>query len=169
MARKMLEERTGWRYEFSKNEKFEYDLVVIEWDEEPEDPTDKRVLGYVEIERSRGEKPTHWKTGDIPDCWTLISFLKRKIYQHHGWWGEVIPEHDRTVYLKFNHDMTNCFAAPIEAVHADGWETWRSDGSYLGSTHALELDDPRISHGIDECVAFIMVYLRTKAEVSADE
>ena len=160
--RKILERHTDWQFEFTKNDKFAYDLRITEWDDEPASDTDNRVLGYVELERARKDKPSSWITGDIPDSWVFLSFLKRKVrrFDHatQSWRG-IKEEYDRTVYLKFNHALDNCFAASIESIHRYGQPTPRSDGSRTGSYLSLDMDHADVHYGIDGCVTFIEDYM----------
>jgi hypothetical protein len=160
--RKILENHTDWQFEFTKNDKFAYDLRITEWDDEPASDSDNRVLGYVELERARKDKPTSWITGDIPDSWVFLSFLKRKVrrFDHNTQsWRGIKQDYDRTVYLKFNHALDNCFAAPIESIYLHGETTPYSDGSRTGSYLSLEMDHPDVHYGIDECVSFVEDYM----------
>jgi hypothetical protein len=160
--RKQLEAHTGWQFEFRKHEKYQYDLSIMKWADTPTDCDDNEVLGYVELERSRGDKECSWISGDIPDSWVFISFLKRKVNQFDtktDTWGVVKENYGETVYLKFNHKMDNCFAAPIEAIYEDGETTPRSDGTRNNTYLSLEIDHPEIRYGINDCVSFIESYL----------
>lgn len=160
--RKILEAHTDWQFEFTKNSKFEYDLRITQWDDEPDSEDDNRVLGYVELERARKDKPKSWITGDIPDSWVFLSFLKRKVRQFdkvtQSWRG-IKEDYDRTVYLKFNHALDNCFVAPIESIYHDGQKTKLSDGSRTNSYLALDMDHPHVRYGVAECVSFVEEFM----------
>jgi len=163
--RKTLEAHTAWQFEFTKNDQYAYDLRITEWDRRPRTPDDNQTLGFVELERSRRDKSKSWITGDIPDSWPFLSFLKRKVrkYDHQrGNWRGLKDDHQRTVYLKFNHAMDNCFAAPVEAIHRDGSETKHSDGSYNNSYLSLDEHHPDVYVGVEDCVAFIEEYLHNR-------
>lgn len=169
--RKTLEAHTDWQFEFTKNDKFAYDLKITEWAEEPRSDGDKTVIGYVELERSRADKQHSWITGGIPDGWYYLSFLQRKVrefdYRMRRWDG-LKDDYDRTVYLKFNHALDNCFAAPIAAIHRDGTQTKRSDGTPENTYLALDQGHPEVHVGIEECVGFIERYLTRKDPSQSD-
>lgn len=164
-VRSILEERTNWNIEFTKNDKFEYDLRITRWDEEPKSPTDNKVIGFVEVERSRCDKKYSWVSGEIPDSWLFLSFLQRKVrkydYQRQSW-GGLKPDFDRTIYLKFNHELDNCFAASIESIEQDGERTKWSDGTPENTYLSLDKDHADVRHGIDDCATFIRDYLTQK-------
>lgn len=160
--RKVLEKHTTWEFEFSKNGQYKYDLAITKWDNEPRNHDDNEVVGYVELERSRKDKEHSWVTGGIPDSWYFLSFLQRKVrsYDHRREsWGGVLDNYDQTVYLKFNHALDNCFAAPIETIYRDGETTPRSTGSYNDTYLKLETDHSEVRFGVDSCVNFIEDYL----------
>jgi len=162
--RKILEESTEWCFEFTKNERYDYDLHITEWDNEPNTPDDNRTLGYVELERA-DNKQRSWQTGNFPDSWVYYSFLERKVreYNHrHKRWEGLKDEYQRTVYLKFNHALDNCFAAPITAIYRDGELTKRSDGSYNNTYRKLDFGHPDVAEGLDDCVEFIEKHLSSR-------
>lgn len=162
--RRQIESSTDWRFAFQKNIKYRYDLTVTRWADEPEDRTDSELAGYIELERSRKDREHSWVSGSIPDSWYFYSFLKRKVNQFNKEtqsWGTVKPHFDQTVYLKFNHRLGNCFAAPVKAIHEDGNHTPWSDGTKENTYLSLELDDDRVRTGIDECAAFIEEFFDT--------
>lgn len=160
--RKVLEKHTDWKFEFTKNDQYKYDLTIYEWGNEPQTREDQSVLGYVELERCRCDKDTSWVMGTIPDSWYYLSFLQRKVrefnWETHTWAG-LKEDYDRTIYLKFNHAMTNCFAAPIEVIHRDGVNTKRSDGGYNSTYLKLDKDHPEVEYGIETCVSLIKDHL----------
>lgn len=161
-VRKVLEKNTEWNFVFNKNTDYQYDLAITEWGDKPTEQSDKEIIGYVELERSRRDKKHSWVTGDIPDSWYYLSFLQRKVrgYDHRrNCWQGLKQDYDRTVYLKFNHALDNCFSAPIEAIHLDGKPTKMSDGSYNNSYLKLNTDHPDVRVGVENSVAFIQEYL----------
>jgi len=169
--RKVLEAQTKWSFEFTKNDKFAYDLRITQWDEQPQSPTDNDVIGYVELERSRRDKKHSWVTGELPDSWYFLSFLQRKVRDYdyqRGSWGSLKSDFDRTIYLKFNHALDNCFAAPVATIHQDGKQTKWSDGTPKNTYLALDKDHPDVRHGIDDCVEFIQNYFTRKDPGQAD-
>jgi len=169
--RKVLEAQTDWQFEFTKNDKFAYDLKIRQWSDEPQSNEDRDVIGYVELERSRADKDKSWITGDVPGGWYYLSFLQRKVrkfdYQTRRWCG-LKDGYDRTVYLKFNHALDNCFAAPIPAIHRDGERTKRSDGTPENTYLALDQDHNEVRVGPAECVEFIEQYLSRKEPSQTD-
>lgn len=167
--RKRLEAETGWRYEFTKGAKYGYDLKLYRWTDAPDGPDDRHLFGYVELERADG-----WRTGDIPDGWDYYSFLRRKVNEFNGVgrWGETKENADRAVYLKFNRELDNCFVVPISAIDLRGEETKRSDGRRQNTYLKLDFDDPTVTLGVDDAVAYIKRYLGSKlptAEVDDDD
>lgn len=169
--RKTLEAHTDWKFEFTKNDKYAYDLEVTGWADPPQSDTDNKVIGYVELERSRKDNQHSWITGDIPESWYYLSFLQRKVreydYRLRKWRG-LKDNYHQTVYLKFNHALDNCFAAPITAIHRDGNQTKRSDGSPQNTYLALSSGHPEVHIGIRDCVSFIERYLTRKDPSQAD-
>jgi len=160
--RKVLEQHTEWNFVFNKNTEYQYDLAITEWGSEPTDHSDNEVIGYVELERSRRDKKHSWVTGEIPNTWYYLSFLQRKVrdYDHRrNCWQGLKDDYNRTVYLKFNHALDNCFSAPIEAIHLDGEATKMSDGSYNNTYLKLDSDHPDVRHGVKDSVEFIQKYL----------
>lgn len=160
--RKVLEKHTDWQFEFTKNDKFDYDLRITEWNDEPEGPSDNRILGYVELERSRRDKECSWITGDIPDSWYFYSFLERKVLNYDRvmqTWDGLKEHYNRTVYLKFNHALDNCFAAPITAIYRDGTRTKRSDGTRTNTYRKLRFGHPEVAVGIQDSIELIESHL----------
>lgn len=163
--RKILERETDWQFEFTKNDQYQYDLAITQWEDNPSSPEDNDVVGYVELERARRDKAKSWITGDIPDGWYYLSFLQRKVRSYdrtRGTWEGLRDDYRRTVYLKFNHAMDNCFAAPIESIHRDGSRTKASDGGYNSTYLKLDEDHADVRYGISDCVAFVKEYLTDK-------
>lgn len=157
--RKKLEQNTNWDFEFTKNDKYQYDMRLYRWSSNPSSPDDREVFGYIELERAR---KTGWCTGDVPDNWVYITFLERKIRDYdykRGAWDGLKDDYQRTVYLKFNHALDNCFVAPIASVHRDGNQTKRSTGSPTDTYRALPFDHPDVQFGIGNAVEFIEDYL----------
>jgi len=169
--RKVLEKHTDWDFEFTKNDQYQYDLTIYQWDDDPQTRDDQKVIGYVELERCRRDRDKSWVMGAVPDNWYYLSFLQRKV-RDYDWraerWTGLKDDYDRTVYLKFNHAMTNCFAAPIEAIHRDGTNTKRSDGGYNSTYLKLEKDHPEVEYGIKSCVGFIKGYLTRREPGQTD-
>jgi len=160
--RKTLEAHTDWHFEFTKNDQYAYDLRITEWHRRPRSPDDNQTLGFVELERSRADKEHSWITGDIPESWKFYSFLMRKVRKwnrRNRRFDGLKDEFRRTVYLKFNHAMDNCFAASIADIHQNGQKTPYSDGTKDNTYLALDLDDPAVRVGVEDCVSFIESYL----------
>jgi hypothetical protein len=160
--RKILEAHTNWQFEFTKNDQYAYDLRITEWDSQPRSPDDNRTLGFVELERSRSDKDDSWVTGEIPDSWYFYSFLMRKVRKwnpHTQRFGGLKDEFRRTIYLKFNHAMDNCFAAAVADIYHHGQRTPWSDGTKENTYLKLDLSNPAVTVGIEESVGFIESYL----------
>lgn len=159
--RKVLEQHTDWRFEFTKNDKHAYDIRITEWDEDAAGPDDNQVLGYVELERA--SDGSDWLTGAVPEEeWVYYSFLKRKVHQFNyknEIWDGLKENYERTIYVKFNHAIDNCFAAAVTTIHQDGYETKYSDGSPENSYIALNLGHPGVHTGISDSMEFIEQYL----------
>jgi len=166
--RKLLEEETEWRYEFTKGAKYGYDLKLYRWTGSPDGPSDRHLFGYIELERSRGDSEKSWVTGDIPAGWPYYSFLRRKVHKFNGVgnWGALKPNAERAVYLKFNREMNNCFVAPVTAIDRWGEETKRSDGTRSNTYLKLRFDHPTVTVGTDEAVNYIQRYLGSKLPVN---
>jgi len=163
--RTMLEESTSWRWEFQKETTYGYDLKAYLWDDQPAGPDDREHLGFVELERAQS-----WESGEVPDSWVYLSFLKRKVHQFDydlGRWTGKKEQAGEAVYLKFNRTMDNCFCAPVPAIARDGSLTKRSDGSPKNSFLALDFDHSKVRFGIEESVAFLREWLRDGGEHSA--
>jgi hypothetical protein len=159
-VRKILEENTNWTFEFTKNSKYAPDLQLHDWGDEPSEPADRNLTGFVEIERTSEE--SDWQTGDIPDNWNTVNFLKRKVLQwdrQNEEWGGLKPGFGQTVYLKFNHRFDNCFAASLERILHDGTEYTHRGGGKNWEFYRLHPDHGSVSYGIHDCVKFIEDYL----------
>jgi len=159
--RKVLEEYTDWEFEFNKNgDKYEYDIKFYRWEDDGTGDLEKVHYGFVELERAR-----KWRTGDIPDNWTYYSFLERKVRDYDralGKWTGPKQNYQRTVYLKFNQLLDNCFAAPVVKIYNLGDRTKRSDGSYNNTYRKLGFDNDAVVTGIEDSVEFIDQFLCNK-------
>jgi len=158
-VRGILEERTDWNFEFTKNSKYAPDLQLHNWGDEPTQPDDRDLTGYIEIEVTHTE--SDWQTGAVPDSWPEIRFLKRKIRQYdydRRSWGALKQTARQTVYLKFNHELDNCFAAPVERVYYDGYEKSWDGGGPSWEFFCLPPTHDSITYGIHDCVRFIEDY-----------
>ncbi|AFH22639.1 hypothetical protein OSG_eHP31_00135 [environmental Halophage eHP-31] len=162
--RKKLEAGSDWRYEFTKQTKYGYDLELYRWSESADAPDDRRLFGYIELERASIEKSScPWVTGTLPDGWVYLSFLKRKVHQWDWDIGRFVddlkPNARRAMYLKFNHSMDNCFIAPITTIARDGSLTKKSDGTRTNTYLSLDPSHPEVRIGVDESISFIEEYL----------
>jgi len=159
-----LESGSGWQYEFTKQTKYGYDLELYRWPESPDKPDDRELFGYVELERASIDKSScPWVTGDLPDRWVYLSFLKRKVYKwdwnSRRFTDELKPNAHRALYLKFNHSMDNCFIAPISTIARDGTLTKKSDGSRTNTYLSLNASHPEVRVGVSESIEFIEEHL----------
>lgn len=164
--RGILESRTDWSYEFTKNSKYDYDLQLFRWNRPPEGPEDRILAGYVEIERTN--KRSDWQSGDIPDYWPELRFLRRKIDDGHPpTWGGPKEDFDKTLYLKFNYEIDNCFVAAISDIREHGETTQWPDNepeTRKNTYYALPKDSEVISFGIDTAILHIQKYLGSTAD-----
>lgn len=156
-----LHARTPYWIRFEQNDQYKTDLVAYGYEEGSRSVDDRVKIGYVELERARGDG---WNSGEIPTHWYSVSFLKRKIYDYDRAKREWLPcpktgQYKNTVYLKFNHEMDNCFAAPVRAVWLDSDPSDRSDGTYKNTFRELDFDHPSIRYGVDDSFEFIAEYL----------
>jgi len=165
--RGILESRTDWSYEFTKNSKYEYDLELFRWRDPPQGPEDRQLAGYVEIERAN--ENSDWQSGDIPDHWPELRFCRRKIDNGRPpVWGGPKQNSERTIYLKFNYEVDNCFAAPIPHIRSRGETTyWPSNERTRNSAfYALPPDADIISVGMSECVSLISEFLTLNKKIT---
>lgn len=176
-VRNILEERTDWQYEFTKNGRYDYDLVLFDWGDSPRDDESRELIGYVEIEVANED--SDWQSGEFPSHWDSTNLLARKVYstERRGAqlsWGRPKSDYWRTVYLKFNHCINNCFAIAIDdahrAVQYDDGEinTWYQNSPRNWTFLELNPDDDRITYGVDESVEFITNHLSTVASVGRE-
>lgn len=162
--RKKLEAGSDWRYEFTKQTKYGYDLELYRWPPSSDAPDDRELFGYIELERASIDKSScPWVTGDLPDAWVYLSFLKRKVYQWDwdtGRFTEELKQNARrALYLKFNHSMDNCFVAPISVIAKDGSLTKKSDGSRTNTYLSLDVSHSEVRTGVNESIEFAEEYL----------
>lgn len=177
--RKKLESRTDWRFEFTKQTKYGYDLELYRWPDDSDTPSDRELVGYFELERADDAAQKSWVTGPVPkDDWFAYTFLKRKLYQRRVGdgicrkegcshrvvkWGNPKPETHMAVFLKFNHNLDNCFAVPLRTVVREGEQTPKSiECDPANSYRSLPLDHPKVREGIDNVVDFIDEYLTNR-------
>lgn len=158
--RNILEEHTNWAFEFTKNSKYAPDLQLHDWGDNPTGPESRELTGFVEIERA--SEQSDWQTGELPDNWNTVNFLKRKVlrfdYDRKQWDG-LKEGFSQTVYLKFNHQMDNCVAASLERIIHDGSEFSIYGGGPKWEFYRLHPDASAIRFGIHDCVQFIEDHL----------
>ena len=111
ILRKKLENLTNWEIEFNQNynNPYEYDLQCYKHITIPtEIGFKKKLLGYVEVEHS-----ISWLEYDFPDTFDY-TFLKRKVYEwdYHikRWTKQPKKDFEKTIYVRVNHDYTNCIS-----------------------------------------------------------
>jgi len=162
-VRQILEEKTDWAYEFTKNDKYDVDMQLFDWGDPPVHAESRSLVGYVEIEVASDE--SDWQSGSFPSHWGHVSFLKRKIRHwnyRRGRWGGLRPKARQTVYLKFNNDLDNCFTAPVERVYHDyQYEKTRAGQRPPSRTQdvlCLHPDHDSITWGVHESIKAIEAY-----------
>lgn len=171
--RQILETRTNWQYEFTKNSRYDYDLQLFNWGQTPRDDESRELIGYVEIEVANED--SDWQTGALPESWNTVNLLARKVYEYNGraaspQWGGPKEDYWRTIYLKFNHQLDNCFAVAVDdahrAVQYRGGQlmTLYDDNPRNWTFLKLDPEDESITYGIDACVQFITDHLTQIAE-----
>lgn len=155
--RKILETHTKYNYIFDKNtDKYGYDIKSYRYTISDNGDYYKDFLGFIEIERS-----LRWKTFDIPSNWHHISFLKRKIFQadkENRCFLTTPKFNEKTFYLKFNRDLTNCFIQSMNYIIKHGQESPRNGKNKKLSWYYdnyLELDLDEVIYGIVNCLKFI--------------
>jgi hypothetical protein len=161
--RNVLEDHTDWRYEFTKNSKYEYDLQLFQWSDPPRNPDDRKLMGYVEIERT--SRSSDWQSGDLPSHWPELRFCRRKIDTGRPpSWKAPKDNYAQTIYLKFNHSIDNCFAAPLPWIRTYGESVYWPDNKRTRESafYALPRDSDHIKHGINNCIKLIKEYLTTQ-------
>jgi len=174
VIRGIIEQQTDWQYEFTKNSKYGYDLQLFDWGAQPDGPSDRELIGFVEIEVTN--ENSAWQTGAFPDSWSTTNVLARKVYQYDKYareFGALKDDAWRTVYLKFNHEIDNCFAIPIDevdrAVEHRGAKvnTWRKDRRHKKRNWTfveLPPSDEQLVYGIGDAVELIVNHLSHVAE-----
>jgi len=158
-VRGILEEHTDWQFEFTKNSKYAPDLQLHNWGDRPDSPDDRDLTGYIEVEVTNED--SDWQSGPLPDHWPEIRFCKRKIRDRDydtGTWGPLKDTARQTVYLKFNHELDNCFAASIERIYHDGYQTELYEGGPRWQFYCLHPEHDSLTYGIRDCVEFIEQY-----------
>jgi len=162
-VRQILEEKTDWAYEFTKNDKYDVDMQLFDWGDPPVHAESRSLVGYVEIEVASDE--SDWQSGSFPSHWGHVSFLKRKIrhWNHRrDRWGGLRSKARQTMYLKFNNDLDNCFTAPVERVHHDyQYEKTRAGQRPPSRTQdvlCLHPDHDSITWGVHESIKAIEAY-----------
>jgi len=156
-ARKIIEKHSDYHYVFDKNEdKYGFDLAVFKY-KINKGEFKKNKIGYVEIERAVG-----WKTFGIPKNWYCVSFLKRKLYNYNfkeGTWGNPKSDSHKTIYLKFNHPMSNCFCHNMIYIIRNGKNSERNDNKNSYNNSFIELEKELVYWGIKNCVNYVVQYL----------
>lgn len=156
-ARKIIEKYSDYHYVFDKNEdKYGFDLIVFKY-EINKGEFKKNKMGYIEIECA-----TTWKTFKIPQNWYCVSFLKRKLYNYNfkeKVWGLPKPNLYKTIYLKFNQPMTNCFCQNMIYIIRNGQDSRRNDDINSYNNSFIELEKKSVYWGVKNCVNYIVKYL----------
>jgi hypothetical protein len=162
-VRQILEEKTDWAYEFTKNDKYDVDMQLFDWGDPPVHAESRSLVGYVEIEVASDE--SDWQSGSFPSHWGHVSFLKRKIrhWNHRrDRWDGLRSKARQTMYLKFNNDLDNCFTAPVERVYHDyQYEKTRAGQRPPSRTQdvlCLHPDHDSITWGVHESIKAIEAY-----------
>lgn len=175
--RKVLEANSDYKFEFTKNpDKKDTDIKFYKWEFDGVDWI-KQHYGYIELERadswvvdnSLNTQPGQsieftalfpddwvWSGGEVPNC----TFLKRKIYEFDWERGRFTdtpkPNYQRTVYIKFDNSIQECFAAPIIGLLNHATTTPRSDDTqYNGSQVVLPADHSEVYVGLDNVMVFL--------------
>jgi len=74
--RKLLERMTPYWVEFSKNDRYDYDLECHQWSASGAE-YEKSLMGFVELEHADS-----WDGDDLPENWIYFSALRRKVHQY---------------------------------------------------------------------------------------
>lgn len=165
--RKILEKNTDWHIEFNENydNPYEYDLSYFYHKENTKTETgyEKQFRGYIELEVHH-----NWKTKSIPSYWREPSFLKRKCYkwdyENNKWSNEHKNNYDKTVYLKFNNNLTYCFVLSIPNIIEKGHIIdYRGDPDDYHEAF-IGVDKDKIYWGIDNCIEYINNFMEEKMD-----
>lgn len=158
-VRQKLQMQTGYKWLIDKNDDpYDYDLKAWRYHIEKDGYYEKLFMGFIEIEIGVG-----WNQHEWPAYYPEVSFLKRKIYKFHypsKTWTGIKDNADKTFYLKFNANLTNCFCQLISEVASTGTLSKRSasinndtKSIYNHSFIAMKKND--VVWGINESIDFI--------------
>ena len=160
--RKILECLTPWQVELDENyqDKYGYDLLYyIHEKTQNETGYIKKFKGYIELEVAQD-----WQEYNIPSYWSEITFLARKCYKYNTDEGQFtnIPKDnaDRTVYLKFNKNLDNCFVSSVNKIIKLGSTSDRSDGTYKNTY--IKMDKGDLTFGIYNSMKYINEFMGKK-------
>jgi len=154
-VRKILEYNTNYEWVFNKNNnKYEYDLKAWKYNIYKDGRYEPIFKGYIEIEIGRG-----WNEFDWPNHkYQVVSFLKRKIY-NFDWntneWKDTKNYIDKTFYLKFNNDKTNCLCLLIDDIIIYGRPSNRDQEHDKYKQSFIEVDIKDVIWGIKNCIDYI--------------
>lgn len=155
-VRKYLEHVTDYKIELQKNNDiYGYDLVVNLYDTDKKDWS-KKSIAFIEIEVSET-----W-ISEYPKNWMYYSFLARKIYDfdraNKCFTDNLRCDAEKTIYLVFNRDMSDCFCALISETinYCNLHYLNRFDGDVYRDTYLrTKLSNENVVRGKSNCMTFI--------------
>tara|TARA_Y100001938_G_C8070352_1_gene422692 strand:+ start:1413 stop:1922 length:510 start_codon:yes stop_codon:yes gene_type:complete len=157
LIRKKLETITPYNIEFNQNykDKFGYDLKCYKHIETSDQVGyKKKFMCYIEVEYGKT-----WIEKEIPKNWE-ISFLQRKIkkfnYNTKSYENELKENGHRTIYLKTNTELTNCYFNKIDFIFRNGKNSCRNKQGRSNSF--LVLPRSQVSFGWETFSNYILNY-----------
>tara|TARA_R100000734_G_C3314140_1_gene105642 strand:+ start:1444 stop:2160 length:717 start_codon:yes stop_codon:yes gene_type:complete len=115
--------------------KYDVDIETNIWIKDKDSQSGfKQFKNLIKIEAE--DTPT-WNKNLLPDYYTEVSFLKRKLYQYdftkNYWTNQIKKDCYKTIYVKHNNSFSNCFFMPMWEIIQNGKESKRSDGTRKNS------------------------------------
>ncbi len=155
--KRIIESWLPWEIGIKKTkDKYFYDMEIFnqykggEYTEE--------ILGYIELEHSNA-----WKDFDLPAYWKEPpTFLYRKLFEYsNGKWLGPKEKTDNTIYLIFNHILSNCICRDMTYIINNGIASSRNNKQNLLKQYNdcyMKLEKDQYIWGLINCGFFIKNY-----------
>lgn len=157
LIRKKLEQITPFNIEFNQNysDKYGYDLECYKHVENNStEGYEKKFMCFIEVEYGKT-----WIDFDLPVKWE-VSFLQRKVreynYDSKKYENKLKDNGNKTIYLKVNSDLTNCYFNKIDFIYRNGLQSKRNQGNRLDSFLVLERN--QVNFGWEKLKNYIVNY-----------